>query len=166
MAIVGGGQTSYTIDIPAISYPGQLIDNGFRDIISAVATVDVPYGMAVVAAVGSDFKKILGALPTSETDRVLGISVADQTRAQRAELALPTSIKGEALGLVREGRVAVTVESAVSFGDAVYVRYAGTGQAGALSATEVAGETVLLPGAKFLSVAIAGELAVVELEII
>lgn len=166
MSIVAGGQTSYTIDIPAFTFPGQIADASFRDVISAIAIENVPYGVAVVDAGSSDFSRIRGRLPNAATDKILGIAIADQARAQRPEFTSPTYLAGEALGLVREGRIVVVSETDVALGDDVYIRYAGEGQLGALSNAEVANETVKLEGARFIDTKLAGELVVLELELI
>jgi len=167
-------QTSYSIDIGAVAFPGQKADIGKDDVVSALGTEAVPYGVAVAQATGSDYPKQLGRLPNSETDLILGIAVADQNRAQDPSVSEPVYPAQSALGLMRQGRIYARVEGAPVAGAAVFVRHAAPGseQLGALTTVDDA-NTVALPGARFLSgpqnLDVGGstvQVAVVELEII
>ena len=160
-------QTSYSIDIGAVAFEGQLADISKKDVISAIATEDVKYGRAV--AISGDYPKHLGALPTADTDFIGGISVADQNRAQDPGVTDPTYKAESALGLVRQGRVYVKLaanSAAAVVGGQVYAVHnvGGGDELGQLSADDDA-NTVALPGARFLTAAAAGEFAVVELDL-
>lgn len=158
-------QLSYSIDIGAVAFPGQKADIGLDDVISAIASENIPYGVAVALDSG-EYPKLLGKLPTADTDVILGIAVADQNRAQNPAVAQPTYLEKSAVGLMKQGRiyVKVGVGGAAVTGGQVYVRHA-SGQLGEITSIDD-GNTVALAGAKFLSNAAAGEFAVVELDIV
>ena len=158
-------QTSYSINIDAVAFPGQKTDIGHDDVISAIATQDIPYGVAVALAGGS-YPALQGKLPESG-DTILGIAVADQNRAQNPSLPAPTYVATSALGLMREGRIYARVSGAVTVGGPASIVVTPGADQGTLSD---AGEA--LPGAKFLGeiqqLTIAGQtidVAVVELDL-
>lgn len=148
-------QLSYQINLDAVAFPGQLVDIGVDDIKSAIATEAIPYGVAVALVAGSDYPSLRCALPAAATDTILGISVADQNRSQDPSVAVPTYPAMSAVGAICKGRVYVTVAVDVTAGDSVFAEV-GTGAIGTTG--------IEIVGAKFLSTAVAGGFAVVELK--
>lgn len=172
-------QTSYAIDIPPVSYPGQIVDLANNDIISGLAEVAIPYGKFVAkgSATTEPYRHI-GKLPTAATDittvaNVLGVSVADQGRAQDSGVTLPTYPIGAAVPMMRKGRLWVIVEEAVTKGQAVYVRFSAgatlteLGAFGQDDGDEGGGALrALLANAIYLTAAGAGEYAQLELNLV
>jgi hypothetical protein len=168
-------QLSYSINIPAVSYPGQLADLSPHAVLSALATVAIGYGLLVIRDTATGFDVITGKLPTAAGDftegKILGISIADQGRASVVGPQYPIKSAVPVLG---KGRVWVQVEDAVSKGGAVYARFADSVtfpalvQKGAFrsDADTSAGPVVaaaLVPNARYESDAAAGAFVVVSI---
>lgn len=128
-------QTSYSINIPAVAYPGQLFDLGAKDILSALAyAASITFGILVVTdetnTLGAD--NICGRAPASSGDvtgtgQVIGISVANQALPQNPAVANPVYPQYYAVPCLRQGRIWVNAESAMTDGTAPYVRYGAGG---------------------------------------
>lgn len=172
-------QTSYAINIPAVSYPGQFADNGFKDVLSALAAAAaIGYGLLGVtdAANTGGFDALAVKVPAASTDitgltKPLGIVVADQARAQDPSVTSgPVYPQYAAVPLLRQGRIWVQSESAVVDGAPVYARWqtgdGGTvkGQLGGVLDTTTVGNA-LLPGAVWRGTYAAAGFAVVELNL-
>lgn len=168
-------QTSYSINIPAVAYPGQPVDIGNKDDLSGVNVLAaIPYGVLAVLDSGntSDFGHIGAKVPAAAADITtlglpLGVVLADQGRAQDPSVAVATYPINSALPLRREGRVWVLVEEAVNNGDQAFVRYA-TGsftQKGAFRKSADTATAAALPNAYYRSNALAGGYAVLELSL-
>lgn len=170
-------QTSYSINIPFASYPGQPADSGFKDDLSVGSGQNtIPYGALVVTDTtnSSGFHSIVGKLPASAAEitnvgSALGIAVADQARAQ--DLSNPNAPQYPAQSAVacrRQGRIWVKAESAVSSGSPVFVRFntsANGSVLGSLRADADGGTAAQLPNAVFRSTTSAAGFAVVELNL-
>src|SRR4051812_39227341 len=108
-----GGQTSYSINLPAVSYPGQPVDIGNKDDLSALAVAAaLVYGTLAVldSSNTSDFGHIAAKAPASSGDvttlgKPLGVVVADQGRAQNPDVANPQYPINSAVPLRRNGRI-------------------------------------------------------------
>ena len=129
-------QTGYTIDIPAVSYPGQIADNSdVKDVLSALAvSAKVPYGVLVVAdtANSGGFDNLAAKVPAATTDitnvgSALGVVLADQARAQDPAETVATYPINSALPCLRKGRVWVLSETAVTDGAPAFVRFSANG---------------------------------------
>ena len=111
-------------------------------------------------------------LPRLATDitggHVRGIAMDDTSLVTRASAPLAGFSPGYAMPVLRKGRIWVEVEDYASVvdGAAVYVRHiaAGTEELGAIRTDADTSDADVLPGAKFLGVAV-GTLAMVELNI-
>jgi hypothetical protein len=106
---------------------------------SEEASADMPWGS--VLANGSADTGCL--LPAAETDLLKGVllhahSYAAEQLADDASGVLPDQL----LNVMRQGRCYVTCEGAVTDGAGAYVRYAGSGEKGAVLATHTPGETI------------------------
>lgn len=169
-------QTSYSINLPAVAYPGQPFDvSTVLDKTSALAVAAaIPYGVLVVRDnSNSSGVSIAGKLPAASGDvtavgSALGVAIADQARAQDPSVSLPTYPQNSAVPCGRVGRFWVTVEEAVTAGQQAYVRYA-TGsfsQKGAFRASADTSTAAALPGAYYItSQSTPGGYAVVELSL-
>lgn len=176
-------QLSYSIDISAVAYPGQLADlTGVRDILSALAVAAaIPYGVLGVHDItnGAGFDKLAVKVPALATDitalgSALGIVVADQARAQDPNVVLPTYPINSCVPLCRKGRVWVSSETANEDGDPVYARFLANGaltQLGALrndadTTTGPVDHAALVPGARWRGKTTVAGYAVVAMDLV
>lgn len=171
-------QTSYSINIPAVSYPGQIADASyFRDVISALAVAAaVPYGVCVVqdTANGAGFDNLAAKVPSTTgsittAGQAYGIVLADQGRAQDPSVVLPTYPINSALPVLRSGRVWVNSETAVADGGGVFVRYAANGgltQLGAIRADADTAHAAALPNSVFRGAYAAAGYVVAEINLV
>lgn len=126
-------QTSYSINIPAVSYPGQLADNmEARDVLSCLAVAAaLAYGILVVrdAANVGGFDQLAAKAPSLTTDisvmgSPIGVVLADQARAQNPAVASAQYPINSAVPVLRKGRVWVSAETAMTDGANPFVRFA------------------------------------------
>ena len=129
-------QTSYSINIPAVSYPGQMADNmEARDVLSAIAFLAaIVFGTLVVTdeANTTDFTNIAGKAPALTTDvsvvgTQLGVALAMQALPQNPAVANPSYPQGYAVSCLRKGRVWVNAETAMADGSNPFVRFTANG---------------------------------------
>lgn len=133
-------QTSYAINIPAQTYPGQIADNGPKDVKSGMAVAAaISYGLlCVVDTTNSNgFDNLAVKVPAASTDittlsKAVGVSLADQARAQDPSVATAQYPRYSAVPCLRMGRVWVQSESAVADGAPVYARWQ-TGDGGTVA---------------------------------
>jgi hypothetical protein len=128
-------QTSYAINIPAVSYPGQVADDGYKDVLSAAAfAAAMVYGILAITdetnTVG--FDQLAARAPSASADITvvgaqLGVVVADQARAQNPAFANPVYPQYAAVPCMRKGRIWVNAETACTDGTSPYVRYGAGG---------------------------------------
>lgn len=155
---------------PAKGFPGMLADSGPRQVTSKVnPAVAIPFGTAVAKGTDDDHVK----LPTTaaEVTASIGIAIQDPVTEQDSSFTLATYAINSSVNVLRKGRAWVTVEEAVTSGDTPYVRWAngngGKTQKGAFrkSVDQVssADTATILPNAKYITSASAGELAIVEI---
>lgn len=172
------GQTSYSINIPAVTYPGQPADDGFKDVLSGLAVAAaMGYGLLAVRDLSNTggFDQLAVKVPAAAADittltRPVGIVLADQARAQNPAVAAAVYPQYAAVPCCRQGRVWVSAETAVVDGAPVYARFAtgdnGTvpGQLGGILDTSVVGNA-LLAGAVWRGSYASAGFAVVEMNI-
>jgi hypothetical protein len=169
-------QTSYSINLSAVAFPGQPADIGVKDKTSALAVAAaIPYGVLVVRDISnsSGFDKIAGKVPALSADitaigSALGVSIADQARAQDPSVAAAVYPINSAVSVMRTGRIWVVVEETVVAGDLPFVRFAAGGggtQLGAFRKSADTATAVALPTAVYVSGAASGGYAVVELNL-
>lgn len=150
-------QTSYAINIPAVSYPGQLADNSdFKDVLSALAVLAaITYGTLVVTDEANTlgFDQIAGKAPSLTTDisvigSALGVAIADQARAQNPAVSVPQYPIQAAVPCLRRGRIWVLAETALADGSLPFVRFTVNGALylGNFRNDADAGKAVQLPG--------------------
>ena len=169
-------QLSYSIDIPAVSFPGQIADVGFKDVLTGLnVAAAIAYGLLAVvdSANTGGFDKLAVKVPAASGDIAdgldVGIVLADQARAQDPSVAAAVYPQNSAVPCCRKGRVWVQSESAVVDGSPVYGRYAngdgGTvkGQLSGVLDTSVVGNK-LVPRAVWRGSTSAPGFAVVEID--
>lgn len=129
-------QTSYQINIPAVSYPGQLADNSqVKDVLSAAAVLAaIIYGTLVVTdeANTGGFDALAGKAPGLTTDvsvvgAQLGVALAQQALAQDPSVVNPQYPIGYEVSCLRRGRVWVLAETAMADGANPFVRFTANG---------------------------------------
>lgn len=157
-------QNNYSQYQPAAAFEGQLADSGFTDKLSVPCAAAMPFGKLVVRDTGD----LTGKLPSAETDvtdpqKVLGLSIATQTVAHDPSVANPQYPAKSVVPTLRKGRAWVKVETNVTPDSDVYVRYAAGGNGlGSFGGTSVASTTAIVPGARFLTTALANNFALLE----
>jgi len=165
-------QTSYPT-YPSPSVAGMIADDSpVQDVITRVtaASVEVPAGR-VVARDGDGTCK----LPTSSSDVLLGASIylAGRTAGTAYGAALWNGqANPEGVPILRKGRIWLETETAVTEGDAVYVRFTSHSPYTAMGKVRNTADTVsgsatcvLLAAAKFAATADAGALVPVDINI-
>lgn len=128
-------QTAYSINIPANAYPGQLVDLGMKDILTALAVAAaITYGTLVVTdeTNTTDFSQLAGKAPGLTTDvsvvgNAIGIAVANQALAQNPAVVNPVYPLNYAVPCLRQGRIWVNAETAMTDGLAPFVRFTVNG---------------------------------------
>jgi hypothetical protein len=130
-------QTSYSIDLPAVSYPGQLADDSqVKDVLSALAVAAaIAYGVLAVSddSNGAGFDQLACKVPAASASITtvgaqLGVVLADQARAQDPSVAYPQFPQYSGVPCLRKGRVWVNAETAMADGLNPFIRFAsGTG---------------------------------------
>lgn len=170
-------QTSYAINIPAVSYPGQIADAGYKDVLSGMAALAaIPYGVLAVIDASNDggFDNLAIKVPAASADittagKAVGVVLADQARAQDPSVAAAVYPQNSAVPCLRKGRVWVQSETAVVDGAPVFVRFAtgsGGSQKGAVRADADTASAAQLPGACFRGSYAAAGYVVVELSLV
>lgn len=131
-----GGQTSYSLYIPAVSYPGQLADmDQVKDVLSAINfAAAMNYGIMGVTDESNTggFDALAVKAPAASTDITvvgaqLGVVLADQGRAQNPAVATAQYPIQSAVSLLRQGRVWVNAETAMADGANPFIRYTVNG---------------------------------------
>jgi hypothetical protein len=126
-------QTAYLINIPAVSYPGQIADDSeVKDVLSAAAyAAAMVYGTLAITdetnTVG--FDQLACRAPSASGDITvigaqLGVVLADQARAQNPAVSTPQYPQFAMVPCMRKGRVWVNAETAMTDGAAPFVRFA------------------------------------------
>lgn len=152
---------------PAQAVPGMLVDSQFVDVVSKIATEDIPFGVAV--AINGDNCELPDT--SGEVTGVAGIAILDPNKPSGGSQVNGGTMTGgyktgDIVAVLRRGRVWVQVANAVTAGSNVQVRYAGTAvvSKGEMGNTSTASETdAALASAKFETAqATVGGLAVVN----
>jgi len=153
-------QTVYNEDMP-IGFAGMKSnsrkDDHVRSCYNAEPSAEIPFGVVVVQSGTSDSQAV--KLPSAATDIVAGVALHAHSYTPGIGIGTVGIKPKQDVNCLAEGEVLMTVEETVAVGDRPFVRYAGTGQKGALRKTAVANETVQLFGFMILTPATAGQLA-------
>ena len=158
-------QTSYSIN-QGISQAGMLADLGNNDVVSKYDTLDslgVAFGLGLAQGAADDQVH----LPSASTDKFVGISVLVQHKEQQLGTGLVNYKQGDMISVLRKGRVWVQVDSAVVAGAPVFCRFAaGSGSVlGSFRADADTGSASQVMGSVFTSSAVAGGLAIVDINL-
>lgn len=117
---VGAVQTAVAID-PVAGSPGLEYDDSFSDVVSWIATVAIPFGVLVYES--AEGKATLPTATGNVTAGRCGIALIDHNKASGDGYAI-----GDAVRVMRRGRVWVLTEEQLAFGDTLFSRFAaGTG---------------------------------------
>lgn len=157
-------QTAYPGSIP-VALEGQIADNSNDDVTSKVAHESITAGRFVARQANGRVK-----LPAAATDVTSGAAEGFAVLDTAREGAYGTGgsapwVAGDVVPVLRKGRIYVVPETAFNEGEAVHVRYAGVGNAGAVRNAAVASETAILPSAVFRNSGSASGLAIVEINL-
>lgn len=126
-------QLAYSIDIPAVSFPGQLADNAeVRDFHSCLAVAAaLNYGTFAVRDASNTvgFDKLAARAPAASGDittvgSLLGVVVADQARAQNPAVATAQYPQFAAAPVLGKGRIYMFAETAMVDGSNPFIRFA------------------------------------------
>jgi hypothetical protein len=140
---------------------GQLADLGDNDIatyVSEEGSAEIPFG--VMVAQGTEDNGCLKMAVS--TDKLVGVVVATQAMNKPNELGDTGILPGIAVSVMKRGRIVVTAADAVTPADPVRVNESG----GTFQTGSSGGVTTLLKHARWLTTAGAGELAVVEFDML
>jgi len=152
------------------AFAGMLSDGGPHDIVTAYndeASLEMPFGACVTLQTAERAAK----LPAAGSDKLMGLVVHEHGFSKGpadAQLG-STGLKGDVLfGVLRKGKMWVTVENGCAIGDRMHVRYAagaGGSQLGAIRSASVNNETIdATTQGVFLSVAATGGIAIVDVD--
>ena len=143
---------------------GGLADIGPCDIVTRINAdaAAIPFGVFVTK--GANQGEAVLPTVSGEVTGPVGQGVVLRSHTQPQEEGYAVS---DPMSVIKKGRVWVPVDSAVTAESAAFVRFvAGAGeQLGVFRADADGTDAVALPGAKFVSDASAGELAVLDLNL-
>jgi hypothetical protein len=143
---------------------GQVADIGHTDIITRANAYgeSIPFGVFVTKGANEGEAVVPDA--TGEVTGLVGLGVVLRSHTQPQGEGYAD---GDPMPVMKKGRVWVPVEDAVTAETAAFVRFvAGTGeQLGAFRSDADGTDAVALPGAKFVTDAGAGELALLDLNL-
>lgn len=143
---------------------GQLADIGPTDIVTRINAHSAAVPFAVFVTKGANEGE--ARLPSASAEVTglagLGVVLRSHTQPQNEGYAV-----GDPMAVIKKGRVWVPVENAVAAESAAFVRFAvnTTEQTGAFRSDADTDKAVALPGAKFVSDAAAGALALLDLNL-
>jgi hypothetical protein len=145
------------LDGPEELLPGQIADSGDHNIISCVSDADVVMGRFVAdAGLAADGKTQKALLPAANagTDKLLGVVVRTHTVEVDSADPYPTIPAGKPFGVLRRGRVGVSVDAAFDpASDTAYVRFTANGatkQPGMLTDSDDTGKADELDASGYL----------------
>jgi hypothetical protein len=170
-------QTSYAINLPAVSFPGQPFDSAVtQDVLSALnVAAAVAFGILLVKdtanTTGPD--KLAAKAPSSSGEVTtegtpLGVVMASQAIPQDPSVATPVYPIKSAVPLMRQGRIWVKPEENVLDGDAAFVRFASGAGGTVLGSFRKSADTataVALPKAIYRG-GMVGSYAMLELNLV
>jgi hypothetical protein len=106
---------------PTVGAPGLEYDDSFSDIVTWIATVAIPFGVLVYES--AEGKAALPTATGNVTAGRVGITLIDHNKASGVGYEI-----GDAVRVMRRGRVWVLTEEQLAFGDTLFARFAaGTG---------------------------------------
>lgn len=160
-------QTSYSDD-PAIGYPGQPADSGYKDDVSRIVdeTDGIAPGLVVVRGTDPDTQASLPGSGSTAAD-VVGVSIrTHHARGTFGSTDTDVYDDGTSLPVRRIGRVYVTVEDAFTPDDDVFFRIAAGAGGSTLGAVRTDADTasaVAWTSAKFVNSGSAGGIGILQI---
>lgn len=158
-------QLTYTQEMP-VAFAGMLADGGPKfastGINQETGTTEIPFGAIVVQGTTENGAKLPSA--AGDATKIRGVALHGHNYEQPLQVGSLGPKPGVVFSVLEKGRVWVTVETAVAIGDRAFVRYAGTGQKGAVRNATVAGEMIELKGARFRTATTGPGLALLEID--
>jgi hypothetical protein len=156
-------QTSYATAQSA-AFPGMLADSTAKQtesFFNAEASAEIPFGVMVKQGTGDFTCNLLAAI----TDNIVGISHHSHTYEYGTTGG--GVVPKDPVNVLTKGRVWVTVEDACTPASTVFTRAVATGAEvkGAFRATADGTDTIQLYGARFITSAGAGGLAMLEFDL-
>lgn len=159
---------------PNVQFPRAVASTGAGTLVLSALNVSIPFGVAVALDPGrmtANFAQDMAVrLPNATTDKILGITMHTHYFESQynpvTAINVPLNPVGQPLNVMRSGRIWVRPETAVVAGSDVFFRHAvngGNTQLGALRADADTATATALSGARFISNAGAGELAVLQI---
>ncbi len=163
-------QTSYTQD-PAVAFPGQPADIGFKDDISTIVeeASGIAPGLVVVRGTDPDRQAALPSAAFTDAE-VLGVSLRTHKARSDGAVADNENYEDESrMPVRRRGRVWVVVENAFTAGASIFGRHtagAGGSVIGRVRVTDNDTNTCsAVAGARLVTSGGAGELGLLELNL-
>jgi len=161
-------QSTYTQD-PAVAFPGQPADTGFKDDISTVVeeATGIAPGLGVVRGTADG----QAALPAADFEDSAFLGVSVRTHKARADGAVADNENYEdkaSMPVRRRGRIWVVVEDAFTAGAAVFVRHTAGGAGEVPGNFRTDDDTAAasdITGARFVTSGDAGALGLIELNL-
>lgn len=148
------------LDRMAVGYPGQLVDCGFRDVISRKAETAMSEGQPALRGTDPDSQVTAvtdGASVTGAT--FMGFVTREHTRPFSATDEYPA---GYAVGVLTEGRMFVRLTGNATAGQNVYIGNA-TAQLGDIQGTTGTGLT-LATNCRFLESGTSGDVVTIQID--
>lgn len=143
---------------------GQLADIGSHDVVTRANASggSIPPGVFVTKG-GNEGEAVLPDA-TGDVTGLVGLGVVGRSNTQAQDEGYAD---GDPMPIIKKGRVWVPVEDGVTAETAAFVRFvaAGAEQLGAFRSDADGGDAVALSGAKFASDAIAGEVALLDINL-
>lgn len=171
-------QTAITFDQP-FAVAGALADEGPREILTGIvskqsgAPAGINMGLAIFHLVGTDLatkdvKEVRSALGAASRTNLQfqGVCFYDASQPEPYDLATGFNyVQGDAIPVLKRGRVWVKVEDAVTPASGVRVRIIASGGeiAGSFRGAADSTDTIVIQAARWLTAADAGGLALLDL---
>lgn len=147
-------QAAYLTDFP-LPPAGAVYDvSEAQDFVTGLSLVRMPYGILAAANIGADDRLIKLPAASGDVAHPAGIVVRTGAIESTRDNLAPGYQAGDPVNLMRQGRIWVTPETAVTKDGAVYARITVSGgsiQLGALRGDTDSGNATLVPGARWKS---------------
>lgn len=153
-------------DRMVVAFPGMkadLAEDYCRSYVNAEASAEMPFGICV--AQGTAYNQAI--LPVDANSILAGVIVHSHDYVPTLELGTTGLKPKTSLSIMIQGTIYVLVEEAVAVNDTAYVRHTASGgntQKGAWRKSADTATAIIVRGARFLTAASSGGLAVVQVD--
>ena len=156
-------QTS--VESQPIGDAGDQADSGNHDVISRLAEGDLHFGRYSVLGTDKDRQGKLPSTAAEITDDKKGLGVVRSTHAiESSTSGEPRYLDKNMANVMRQGRIHVTTEDAVTPDSDVFVRFQG-GNEGKFRSDADGGNAAQLSRAKWVNSVGAGKVAILEIDL-